>query len=117
MSAPNAPPPKRLVTDDLIAGSGKVAHHGDEVEVEYVGVLYASGRRFDSSWKRGEIFSLKLGQEHAVSGFERGIEGMRVGGRRRLTVPPRLAYGATGLPPKIPPNETLIFVVDLLGVR
>jgi peptidylprolyl isomerase len=115
--APNGAPPKKLVVEELEKGSGVVAKAGDEVGIEYVGVDYRTGKQFDSSWERNELFTFRLGDESTVPGFERGIEGMRVGGRRKLVVPPRLAYGATGIPPKIAPNSTLVFVVDLLEAR
>lgn len=83
--------------------------------VQYVGVNYKTGKQFDASWDRGEPFSFALGAGQVIPGWDQGIPGMKVGGRRELIIPPELAYGATGSPPTIPPNETLIFVVDLLA--
>jgi len=112
---PKGPPPTKLVTKELIAGTGAEAKSGDNVTVNYVGVLYKTGKEFDSSWKRNEPFSFTLGKKQVIPGWEEGVEGMKVGGRRELIIPPNLAYGAKGSPPTIPPNETLVFVVDLLG--
>jgi peptidylprolyl isomerase len=100
----------------VIKGTGAVASAGDHVTVNYVGALYSDGSVFDASWHRNEPFSFTLGSHQVIPGWEDGIVGMRVGGRRELIIPPDLGYGASGAPPKIPPNETLIFVVDLLGV-
>ena len=84
--------------------------------MNYVGINYKSGKEFDSSWKRNEPFTFTLGKKSVIPGWEKGIPGMKVGGRRELVIPAALAYGAKGSPPSIPPNETLIFVVDMLGV-
>ncbi|HWO82914.1 MAG TPA: FKBP-type peptidyl-prolyl cis-trans isomerase [Solirubrobacterales bacterium] len=110
-------PPKQLVTNDLEEGSGPAAKAGDEVTVQYVGVNYKSGKEFDSSWSRNEPFSFALGTGLVIQGWEKGIEGMKVGGRRELIIPPELGYGAAGSPPAIPPNETLVFVVDLEAIN
>lgn len=115
--ATDAPSPRKLVTQDLVVGSGAVARKGDEVGVLYVGVVQETGKEFASNWGGGGLFAFELGDGSAVPGFERGIEGMRVGGRRRLVVPPRLGYGSAAIPPDIPRNATLVFVVDLLEVR
>jgi peptidylprolyl isomerase len=115
ITTPKAPAPKTLQTKDLIVGTGAEAKTGSAVEVNYVGALYSNGKVFDASWKRDEPFSLTLGQGQVIPGWEKGIVGMRVGGRRELIIPPELAYGKTGHPPTIPANETLIFVVDLLS--
>jgi FKBP-type peptidyl-prolyl cis-trans isomerase len=104
------------VVEDLIKGRGPVARRGEELTVNYVGVLFRGGKEFDSSWKRGEPFTFSLGSHEVIKGWERGLRGMRVGGRRELVIPPRLAYGAAGQPPVIPPHSTLVFVIDLLGV-
>lgn len=109
-------PPKKLVTNDLEEGTGAAAKAGDEVTVQYVGVNFKSGKEFDASWDRGEPFAFALGSGMVIPGWEEGIEGMKVGGRRELVIPPELAYGAAGSPPAIPPNETLIFVVDLEAI-
>jgi peptidylprolyl isomerase len=114
--APKGAPPKKLVVKDLEAGSGPEAAAGDEVVVQYVGIDYKSGKEFDASWDRGEPFPLMLGAGQVIPGWEKGIEGMKAGGRRELIIPPALAYGSEGRPPTIPPNETLIFVIDLLEV-
>jgi peptidylprolyl isomerase len=116
VSAPSGPPPKKLVIEDLKTGTGAQAKAGDEVTVNYVGVNYKSGKEFDASWDRGEPFTFPLGAGMVIPGWDKGVEGMKVGGRRELIIPPNLAYGPEGSPPAIPPNETLIFVIDLLEV-
>jgi len=110
-------PPKQLVTNDLEEGSGPAAKAGDEVTVQYVGVNYKSGKEFDSSWSRNEPFAFALGSGLVIQGWEKGIEGMKVGGRRELIIPPELGYGPAGSPPAIPANETLVFVVDLEAIN
>jgi peptidylprolyl isomerase len=109
-------PPDRLEVTDVVVGDGAEARSGDEVEVQYVGAIYGSGEEFDSSWDRGEPFVFELGAGSVIPGWDKGIQGMKVGGRRELVIPPELAYGAQGQPPDIGPDETLVFVVDLLGV-
>jgi peptidylprolyl isomerase len=109
-------PPTKLVANDLEEGTGPAAKAGDEVSVQYVGVNYKSGQEFDASWGRGEPFTFALGSGMVIPGWEEGIEGMKVGGRRELIIPPGLGYGAAGSPPAIPPNETLVFVVDLEAI-
>ncbi len=116
VTAPSGPPPKTLVTKDLITGTGKTATPGSTVTVNYVGVLYSTGKEFDSSWKRHQPFTTALSTGNVIDGWVRGIPGMKVGGRRELIIPPRLGYGKAGSPPTIPPNATLVFVVDLLSV-
>jgi peptidylprolyl isomerase len=113
---PSSPPPKALVKNDLVVGTGPEAKGGDEVTVHYVGVGYTSKKEFDASWG-GEPFSFALGSGLVIAGWEAGIVGMKVGGRRELVIPGALGYGPEGSPPEIGPNETLIFVVDLLGVK
>jgi len=113
VTVPKAPPPKKLVVKELEKGSGAEAKAGDEVTVQYVGVNYKRGDQFDASWDRHEPFNFTLGAHMVIPGWDQGIEGMKVGGRRELIIPPGLAYGSNGSPPAIPPNETLIFVVDL----
>ena len=109
--------PKELKVEDLIEGKGPAAKSGDKVSVRYVGVLFNNNKEFDSSWKRGKApFQLTLGQGQVIQGWDQGLVGMKVGGRRRLTIPPDLAYGPQGSPPAIGPNETLVFVVDLVKV-
>jgi peptidylprolyl isomerase len=117
VTVPNGPPPKQLEKNDLVEGTGPEAKAGDEVTVQYVGVGYDSGEEFDASWDRGEPFPFTLGAGEVIPGWDQGVAGMKVGGRRELTIPPGLAYGATGSPPVIGPNETLIFVVDMVAVN
>ena len=115
VTPPSGPAPTKLVTKDLIVGTGPEAKAGDSVTVNYVGVLYKGGKVFDASWKRSETFPFVLGKSQVIPGWEQGIVGMKVGGRRELIIPAELAYGAKGSPPTIPPNSALIFVVDLLA--
>ncbi|MEV1333221.1 FKBP-type peptidyl-prolyl cis-trans isomerase [Micromonospora costi] len=110
-------PPADLVIEDLTVGEGPEAQPGQLATVHYVGVGHSSGREFDSSWNRGEPFEFPLGGGQVIAGWDRGVVGMRVGGRRRLVIPPHLGYGDRGAAGVIRPGETLIFVVDLLGVR
>ncbi len=117
IEVPEGDPPTALETEDLVEGDGAEAKAGDTVTVEYVGVAYSTGKEFDSSWERPEPFSFPLGGGQVIPGWDQGIEGMKVGGRRELTIPPDLAYGEGGSPPDIGPNETLIFVVDLQDVQ
>jgi peptidylprolyl isomerase len=117
VTVPEAAPPKKLETEEIEEGTGSTAKAGDEVTVQYVGVGYDSEEEFDSSWSGNEPFTFGLGAERVIPGWEQGIEGMKVGGRRELTIPPNLAYGTAGSPPSIGPNETLIFVIDLLAVE
>jgi peptidylprolyl isomerase len=113
VKVPSGAPPKSLETKDLEEGSGATAKSGDAVTVNYVGVNYKTGKEFDASWDRGEPFTFTLGAGQVIPGWEKGVEGMKVGGRRELVIPPSLGYGSAGSPPVIPPNETLVFVVDL----
>lgn len=117
VEVPQGAPPKELVTEDLEEGSGPAAEAGDEVSVNYVGVNYKTGKEFDASWSRGEPFAFALGSGMVIPGWEEGVVGMKVGGRRQLVIPPELGYGAAGSPPAIPPNETLVFVVDLEAIN
>ena len=110
-------PSYQLELDDLVVGEGDEAVAGKTVEVHYVGVSWASGKQFDASWDRGDTFKFGLGKGQVIPGWDQGVAGMRVGGRRRITIPPMLAYGKRGAGGVIGPDETLIFVVDLLGVR
>jgi peptidylprolyl isomerase len=116
VEVPKGAPPKKLEVKDLEKGDGSEAKAGDEVTVQYVGVDYKNGKEFDASWDRGEPFSFQLGAGMVIPGWDKGVEGMKVGGRRELIIPPELAYGSQGAPPAIRPNETLIFVIDLVGV-
>jgi peptidylprolyl isomerase len=117
VTVPKGPPPKKLEVKDLEEGSGPAAKSGDRVSVNYVGVNYKTGKEFDASWDRGEPFTFTLGAGEVIPGWDQGVEGMKVGGRRELIIPPSLGYGATGAPPAIPPNETLVFVVDLEAIE
>ena len=103
--------------EDLIVGDGDEATPGHRVAVHYAGVAWSTGEEFDASWNRGDSFVFGLGAGQVISGWDQGVQGMRVGGRRRLTIPPHLGYGAAGAGGAIKPHETLIFVVDLLEVR
>jgi len=117
VTAPDGAAPKKLVEKDIEVGTGPAAKAGDEVTVNYVGVGYDTKKEFDSSWSRSEPFTFNLGAGEVIPGWDQGVEGMKVGGRRELVIPAGLAYGATGSPPVIGPNETLIFVVDLEAVK
>ncbi len=117
VTVPSGPPPKKLEINDLEKGAGASAKAGDEVTVQYVGVGYDSEEEFDSSWSSGAPLPLTLGAGGVIPGWEEGIEGMKVGGRRELIIPSNLAYGPAGSPPVIGPNETLIFVIDLVAVQ
>jgi peptidylprolyl isomerase len=110
-------PPAELVIEDLTVGDGDEATAGHLVTVNYVGVAHSSGKEFDASYNRGEPFQFPLGGGQVIGGWDQGVQGMKVGGRRKLTIPPHLGYGARGAGGVIKPNETLIFVVDLLGVQ
>jgi FKBP-type peptidyl-prolyl cis-trans isomerase len=105
-----------LIIEELSVGAGKEAKAGDSVTVHYVGTL-TTGAKFDSSRDRGEGFRFKLGAGQVIKGWDQGVAGMKVGSKRKLTIPPDLAYGAPGYPPVIPPNSTLVFEVELLEVR
>jgi peptidylprolyl isomerase len=109
-------PPKSLVVKDIVKGKGKTAKAGDTVTVQYVGVDYKTGEQFDASWDSGQPFQFQLGAQMVIPGWDQGVAGMKVGGRRELTIPPDLAYGPQGQPPAIAPNATLVFVVDLVSV-
>src|ERR1044072_7267836 len=116
VTAPDGAPPTPLEIKEPEAGTGAEAKAGDKVTVQYVGVNYKNGKEFDSSWSRNEPFPFTLGAGEVIPGWDQGVEGMKVGSRRELVIPPELAYGEAGAPPSIPPNETLIFVIDLLEV-
>ncbi len=116
VEVPKGPAPTHLVVKDLKTGDGAVAKSGDQVSVQYVGVLYDGGKQFDSSFDRGQPFSFQLGGGQVIPGWDQGVAGMKVGGRRELVIPPDLAYGAQGQPPTIPANATLVFVIDLVSV-
>lgn len=116
---PEPPPPAgpegKLVSKDLVVGTGTVAKTGDTVSVHYLGT-FADGKEFDGSKKRGKPFDFTLGQGGVIKGWDQGVVGMKIGGKRKLVIPPSLAYGPSGRPPVIPPNSTLTFEIELLGV-
>jgi peptidylprolyl isomerase len=117
VTVPSTSPPTQLVKIDLITGTGAVVKKGSEVTVNYVGVLYKTGKIFDASWNRHQTFGpFAVGEGAVIKGWDEGLIGMRVGGRRELIIPPSLAYGKAGRPPTIPANAPLIFIVDLLAV-
>lgn len=115
--ADGSTPPAGLVVEDLVVGDGETAAAGDLVAVQYVGVRWSDGGEFDASWERGQLLEFPLGAGRVIAGWEQGVEGMRVGGRRVLTIPPELAYGDRGAGGVIGPGETLVFVVDLVEIR
>lgn len=119
IAAGKGSPPKTLQTKDIVKGTGAVAKAGSTVTVNYVGALYKNGKVFDASWTTHKTYStvLSSGPTGVIPGWVRGIRGMRVGGRRQLIIPPKLAYGNAGRSPVIPPDATLIFDIDLLSVR
>jgi peptidylprolyl isomerase len=116
VTVPKGIPSNRYAFKELEEGTGATAKKGDEVTVQYVGVGYDSEEEFDSSWGK-EPFTFRLGAGEVIKGWDKGVEGMKVGGRRELLIPGNLAYGPEGRPPLIGPNETLIFVIDLLSVN
>jgi peptidylprolyl isomerase len=114
---PGEAPPADLEVEDVVEGDGALAEPGHDVEVHYVGVAWSTRKQFDSSWDRGETFVFGLGGGQVIKGWDEGVAGMKVGGRRRITIPPNKGYGAAGAGGVIKGGETLVFVVDLLGVR
>jgi peptidylprolyl isomerase len=114
---PDGPPPSDLEVTDLTEGSGAEATAGSTVSVHYVGVAHSTGEEFDASYNRGAPLDFRLGVGQVISGWDQGVQGMKVGGRRKLVIPPDLGYGDRGAGGAIKPGETLIFVVDLLAVR
>ncbi|WP_249011556.1 FKBP-type peptidyl-prolyl cis-trans isomerase [Conexibacter sp. DBS9H8] len=117
ITIPDGPPSYQLELEDLITGDGEEASAGQIVTVHYVGVAWSTRRQFDASWDRGDTFSFKLGKGDVIPGWDQGVVGMRVGGRRQITIPPMLGYGKRGAGRVIGPDETLVFIVDLIGVR
>ena len=113
---PGETPPTDLVIEDMEVGDGAEATAGQTVEVHYVGVSWRTRQQFDASWDRGDTFSFKLGSGQVIAGWDEGVAGMKIGGRRRLVIPPAKAYGKRGAGGVIGPDETLVFVVDLLGL-
>ena len=116
VSIPDGPPPTDLVLEDLAVGDGEEATAGHNVDVHYVGVSWSTGEQFDASWDRGDTFRFQLGGGQVIKGWDEGVAGMKIGGRRRLVLPPSYAYGRQGAGGAIGPDETLVFVVDLLGL-
>ena len=116
VSIPEGTPPAELVLEDLEVGTGDEAVAGTRVTVHYVGVAWSDGRQFDASWDRNDTFTFGLGAGQVIAGWDEGVAGMRVGGRRRITIPPHKGYGAQGAGGVIKGGETLVFVVDLLAV-
>jgi peptidylprolyl isomerase len=113
---PGGEPPADLEIKDIWEGDGPVAKAGDTVSVHYVGVAFSSGEEFDASWNRGAPLQFRLGVGQVIAGWDQGVQGMKVGGRRQLTIPAHLAYGDRGAGASIKPGETLIFVCDLVAV-
>jgi len=113
---PGGEPPAELQIRDILVGDGDEAKPGHNVRVHYVGVAFSTGEEFDASWNRGSEFRFPLGGGQVIKGWDQGVVGMKVGGRRELIIPPHLGYGSRGAGGAIKPGETLIFVVDLLGV-
>lgn len=116
ITIPDTPAPSELLIEDIEVGMGEEATAGNTVTVHYIGVSWSTGREFDASWNRNETFDFPLGRGRVIAGWDQGVAGMRVGGRRQLTIPPQLGYGASGAGGVIKPNETLVFVVDLIGL-
>ena len=113
ITVPDGPPPTELVIEDIVVGDGAEATAGQQVTVDYAGVDWSDGFEFDASWNRNDTFTFKLGAGQVIAGWDQGVQGMKVGGRRRITIPPGMAYGSRGAGGVIGPDETLIFVVDL----
>ena len=111
------PPSYQLELEDLEVGDGDEAVSGRIVEVHYVGVAWKNGRQFDASWDRGDTFKFALGKGQVIPGWDQGVAGMKVGGKRKLTIPPELGYGARGAGRVIPANATLVFEVELLKIK
>ncbi len=117
VTIPDTAPPTELLIEDLEVGDGDEAAAGQRVTVHYVGVAWSNGQQFDASWDRNDTFEFGLGAQQVIAGWDQGVAGMKVGGRRKLTIPPDLGYGARGAGGAIGPNETLVFVVDLIATR
>jgi peptidylprolyl isomerase len=117
ITIPEGEPPAELTTVDDVVGDGPEAAVGKRVVVQYVGVAWSTGQEFDASWERGSAFDFRLGAREVIEGWEKGVKGMKVGGRRTITIPPHLGYGSRGAGGVIKGGETLVFVVDLVAVR
>jgi peptidylprolyl isomerase len=117
VTIPAGDPPRELVIEDLVVGDGAEAKPGMAVDVHYVGVAWSTGKQFDASWDRNDSFQFRLGAGQVISGWDQGVSGMKLGGRRRLTIPPDMGYGSRGAGGVIKGGETLVFVVDLLAAR
>jgi peptidylprolyl isomerase len=113
---PTGSPPRKLVKEDIVKGKGPGAKKGDTIVVNYVGMNFSNGQEFDASWDTGAPFTVQLGTGGVIPGWEKGLIGIKEGGRRKLVIPPELGYGAQGYPPSIPPNETLVFVIDAVSI-
>ena len=109
-------PPTQLEVEDIVVGDGEEAVPGRQVDVHYVGVAWSSGEQFDASWDRGGTFSFGLGEGRVIKGWDQGVAGMKVGGKRTLVIPPELGYGAAGAGSKIPGNSTLVFDIEMIGL-
>jgi len=116
VTIPQQPAPTDLVIEDITVGTGETAVSGKNVPVHYVGVAWSNGQEFDASWNRGDAFEFRLGAGQVIQGWDDGVAGMKVGGRRQLTIPPDMGYGSRGAGGVIKGGETLVFVVDLLNV-
>lgn len=114
---PDHEAPTELLIEDIVVGDGREAKAGDTVSTHYVGVAFSTGEEFDASWNRGTPLDFKVGVGQVIQGWDQGLLGMKVGGRRRLEIPAHMAYGDRGAGSAVAPGESLIFVVDLLGVR
>jgi peptidylprolyl isomerase len=117
VTVPAGNPPAELLMEDVVVGTGNEAKAGANVEVHYVGVAWSTQREFDASWNRGDTFEFRLGAGQVIAGWDQGVAGMKVGGRRVLTIPPHMGYGSQVAGGVIKGGETLIFVVDLLNVN
>lgn len=116
VTIPQEAPPVEMVKTDITVGTGDEAVKGKNVSVHYVGVAWSNGQEFDASWNRGDAFDFRLGAGQVIQGWDDGVAGMKVGGRRQLTIPPDMGYGSRGAGGVIKGGETLVFVVDLLNV-
>jgi len=117
ITIPEGEAPTDLLVEDEIVGDGDEATTGKRVIVHYAGVAWSTGKEFDASWNRGDTFDFRLGGGEVIAGWDQGVAGMRIGGRRRLTIPPHLGYGSRGAGGVIKGGETLVFVVDLVGLK